>query len=314
MCTRYSAMITNKFLAFLWRMGTVLLDEPMSRHTTYRTGGPADCLFIPNNPACLGEVREMAKKEGLPFLVIGGGSNILVSDKGIRGIVARVCGEVDAGIRTVAQKDESIVVFVDARVEKKAFLEWALRRGFSGMEFMAGLPGCIGGGIAMNAGTHIGWFSDILTRVRIIDKAGMLREKDITDEMISYRELRFEEGTIIVGGYFRLQKTNDPQSIQKIVEDIIREREQKHPLEYPSAGSVFKNPHGHFAWKLINDSGLRGYAIGGAKISEKHTNFIINTGSASSTDIYKLIRHVQEVVEKETHIRLEPEVKIIGEF
>lgn len=296
----------------LHRYGSVMLDEPMSKHTTYKTGGPADCFFIPKDPACLGEVREAAVKEGVSVLVIGGGSNLLVSDNGIHGIVVALRGEGEGGIR-ITDSNENLF-YADARVDKKAFLEFALRRGYSGMEFLAGLPGCIGGGIVMNAGTNMGWFSDVLTRVRIIAKDGMVREKNLSDDMVSYRGLKFERDTIILGGYFRLQKAENPDEVRKRVDDIIRDRENKHPLEYPSAGSVFKNPEGHASWKLINDAGLRGYTIGGAMVSEKHTNFIINTGSATSSDIYRLIRYVQEQVAKKFGVHLEPEVRMIGEF
>lgn len=304
--------MNNKILGLLHRFGEVYLDEPMSNHTTYKTGGPADCFFIPKDPACLGEVRDAARRAELPFMVIGGGSNLLVSDNGLRGIVACLSGEGEGGIRVIG--DDDSVLYADARVDKKAFLNFAIRRGFTGMEFMAGLPGCIGGGIAMNAGTNMGWFSDILTRLRFIAKDGAVREKNITSEMISYRGLRMEEGTIILGGYFHLHRAEDPDAVRAAVDEIVRDRENKHPLEYPSAGSVFKNPEGHSSWKLINDAGLRGYTIGGAMISEKHTNFIVNIGNATSGDIYRLIRHVQEEVEKKFGVHLETEVKMLGEF
>lgn len=314
MCTRYTSMISNKFLSFLWRFGTVLIDEPMSNHTTYKTGGPADCFFIPKDASCLGEVRAFAQKEGLPFVVIGGGSNILVSDKGIRGVIVCISGQKEDGIMIVEEDDRNVIAFAHAPVNKDIFVKWAARRGFSGMEFMTGIPGSIGGGIAMNAGTNMGWFSDILTRVRIIDKSGTLREVNITPEMNAYRKMRFDEGTIILGGYFTLNKSENPEIIQTRIEEILREREAKHPIEFPSAGSVFKNPDGHAAWKLIDDAGLRGYAIGGAMISEKHTNFIINTGKATSADIYALMCHVQRTVFQQFGVHLDPEIKMIGEF
>ncbi len=302
----------KKLISLLHRFGKVIFDEPMAKHTTYTTGGPADYFFIPKDPVCLGEVRDAATKEGLPFTVIGGGSNLLISDEGIHGVVVALSGEGESGIQIVGNDEH--ILYVDARVDKKAFLEFALRRSLCGMEFMAGLPGCIGGGIAMNAGTNMGWFSDILGRVRIIDKDGQVREQDMSDGMISYRGLKFDRGTIILGGYFRLRKAESSERPVRLVAEIIRDRENKHPLEYPSAGSVFKNPEGHASWKLINDAGLRGFQIGGAKISEKHTNFIINTGSATSSDIYRLIRHVQEEVEKKFGVHLEPEVRMLGEF
>ncbi len=307
-----SRNIEKKLLELLRQFGEVHVDEPMANHTTYKTGGTADCLFVPDDIARLGELRDAAQHANLPFLVIGGGSNLLVSDRGIRGIVCQLSGTGEEGIRVM--DDANPMLYADARVDKKAFLDFALRKGYSGMEFMAGLPGCIGGGIAMNAGTNMGWFSDVLARVRIIEKDGVIREKNLSDDMISYRGLKFEEGTIILGGYFSLKKAEHPKEVRELVDAIIQDRESKHPLEYPSAGSVFKNPEGHSSWKLINDAGLRGFAIGGAMVSEKHTNFIINTGGATASDIYRLIRHVQEVVEKKFGVRLEPEVRMLGEF
>lgn len=302
----------NSLLSFIKRHGIIKIDEPMAKHTTYQTGGPADYFFIPRDPACLAEVCEAATKENLSITVIGGGSNLLVSDRGIRGLVVSLCGVGESGIR-MSCGDENLL-YADARVDKKVFLQFALRCGFSGMEFMAGLPGCIGGGIVMNAGTSMGWFSDVLTRVRIMGNDGSVWEKNITDDMISYRGLKFDEGSIVLGGYFSLRKADDPEKIKTLVCEIIRDRENKHPLEFPSAGSVFKNPEGQASWKLINDAGLRGYAIGGAMVSEKHTNFIINTGFATSSDIYLLIRHVQLEVEKKFGVHLEPEVRMLGEF
>ncbi len=300
-------------LRALEKLGEVKTGEPMADYTTFRVGGPADVLFTPRDPECLGEVRDIACAADLPLTLIGGGSNLLVSDRGICGIVARLCdGAGFAGGMRIS--DDGCFLYADARVDKKDLLEFALERGLEGMEFLAGLPGCVGGGIAMNAGTDRGWFSDILTRVRCIDGSGAVIEREITDEMVRYRNLSVEDGAIFLGGYFQLRRAADPDETRRRVEEILRDREFKHPLEYPSAGSVFKNPEGHASWKLVNDAGLRGFRVGGAMVSEKHTNFIINAGGATAADIARLICHVQETVQARFGVTLETEVRMLGEF
>ncbi len=307
-------MIHEKLTRYLAGLGDLKLEEPMGRHTTFRVGGPADVFFTPRDPSCLGEVRALARENDIPFTVIGGGSNLLVGDMGIRGIVARVCAPGNSAGLVRPENDESAVLYADARAGKKSFIECALSKGLEGMEFMAGLPGCVGGGIAMNAGTNLGCFSDILTKVRYIGADGRAVDREITPEMAKYRNLAVEDGAIFLGGWFRMRRAENPEASARLIDEIIRDREFKHPLEYPSAGSVFKNPEGHSSWKLVNDAGLRGYRIGGAMVSEKHTNFIINAVDASASDIALLIRHVRETVFEKFGVSLEPEVKMLGIF
>ncbi len=304
--------MNTEILQSLKTLGEVRTGEPMSLHTTFRVGGPADVFFTPTDPACLAEVRAQAREGGIPFTVIGGGSNLLVSDTGVRGIVARVCD--GTGFRGGIRAEGDGVLYADARAGKKEFIDFALAAGLEGMEFMAGLPGCIGGGIAMNAGTSMGWFSDILARVRLISGDDTVVERDITPEMVRYRDLAVEPGAIFLGALFRLRSADDFEKTRRVIGEIILDREQKHPLEYPSAGSVFKNPEGHASWKLVNDAGLRGYRVGGAMVSDKHTNFIVNAGNATAGDIFRLIGHVRETVDKKFSVMLEPEVRMLGEF
>jgi len=179
---------------------------------------------------------------------------------------------------------------------------------------MAGIPGSVGGGIFMNAGTFMGCFVDILKKIRGVDYNGSLFEVDAGSDISGYRKMNLPDNTVITGGIFSLPENDNPGEPGKRVEEIIKDRWSKHPMDYPSAGSVFKNPEGYSSWKLINDSGLKGCSIGGAMVSEKHTNFIINTGNALSCDIYNLIRHVQDTVFKNTGVTLETEIKILGEF
>ncbi|HXK65254.1 MAG TPA: UDP-N-acetylmuramate dehydrogenase, partial [Spirochaetota bacterium] len=204
-------------------------------------------------------------------------------------------------------------VVVDAKVTKKRFVEEAIEHGLAGMEFMAGIPGCIGGGVIMNAGTTMGTFSDIITDITCYTADGTLLTVANTS-LFSYRKSMLPEGAIVISARCTLNIADNPEDVKNTVKEILRERKNKHPLDYPSAGSVFKNPDGHASWKLINDAGLRGYSIGGAKVSELHTNFIVNTGKATAMDIKHLVEFIQETVHKLYDINLEPEIRFIGEF
>ncbi|MCP4136576.1 MAG: UDP-N-acetylmuramate dehydrogenase [bacterium] len=306
---------TPHLIKTLNSLGTLKANEPLKNHTTFKTGGPADILIHPSSRESTAEILQIAEKEGIPVTVIGGGSNLLVGDRGIRGIVICLSGAGKAA-PALYSKNEG-VIYADAGIQKEDFINYAIDEGYEGVEFMAGIPGCMGGGIIMNAGTNLGSFIDILDRVDIIDKKGAFRTMPVTREMFSYR--RFDPGeagtdAIITGGYFKLPGAADPRAIRKTVDDILSERSQKHPLSYPSAGSVFKNPEGHSSWKLIDNAGLKGKRIGGAMVSELHTNFIINREEATSRDIRDLIELVREKVEEQFNVWLETEIRMIGEF
>jgi len=289
-------------------LGSALLNEPLSAFTTFRTGGPAEILFEPAGEGELKAALGLINRAGVSLTVIGGGSNLLVSDEGIRGVVVRIASDGAAPVYSEG------LVYADAGVSKENFIRFALDKGLGGVEFMAGVPGTVGGGIYMNAGTNMGSFSGILKNVRLLGPSGEISTVSAVDSISGYRSMALPEGSIILGGFFDLPRSADVPAVRKRVEEIIAGRWLKHPMEYPSAGSVFKNPEGHSSWKLINDSGLKGYSIGGAKVSEKHTNFIINTGSASSADIYRLVKHVQEKVYAGTGIMLETEIRLLGKF
>jgi UDP-N-acetylmuramate dehydrogenase len=304
--------ISEKLLARLETLAEVRLDEPLRGHTTFKTGGPADVLLFPKGVASLQEIIRCADDSGIALTIIGGGSNLLVSDSGIRGMVVcmRRGGEGGDGIESRGNG----ILYCDAGVGKKTFIEYCLRHGLEGMEFMTGIPGCLGGGIMMNAGTTLGNFVDILEGVDYVDRAGMLRSIAVKREMAHYRHMDIDEGAVITGASFRLRTSGDIARVRDIVKGILDERALKHPLDYPSAGSVFKNPPGHSSWKLVNDAGLKGFRIGGAMVSELHTNFIINFDKATSTDILKLIEHVRETVYSRFNVLLEPEVRLLGDF
>ncbi|MEJ5363338.1 MAG: UDP-N-acetylmuramate dehydrogenase [Spirochaetota bacterium] len=294
----------------LSQYGRMYVDVPMSQFTTFKVGGPADMVIEPLSNETIPYIVTIARQMKIPVTIIGGGSNLVVGDRGIRGLVVRIGS---------SQEDEGSIAFegtnvvVDAKVTKKRFVEEALEHGLSGMEFMAGIPGCIGGGVIMNAGTTLGTFADIITDVTYYTADGRLLTVTNTS-IFSYRKSMLPEGAIVVSARCSLQLADNPEDIKNTVKEILRERRTKHPLDYPSAGSVFKNPDGHASWKLINDAGLRGYSIGGARVSELHTNFIVNTGRASAMDIKNLVEFIQETVRKLYDINLEPEIRFIGEF
>lgn len=281
---------------------------PLSAYTTFKTGGAADILFEAAGEDELCSAVSLIRESGIPLTVIGGGSNLLVSDSGIRGVVLRMASDQAVPVLSGG------MIYASAGVSKEMFIGFAADHGFGGIEFMAGIPGAIGGGIFMNAGTNTGSFSDILVSVRVLLDDGTIQTLAMDDSLSRYRRMQLPERCIILGGFFRLPQSGDVQALKKSLDDIIRERHVKHPMEYPSAGSVFKNPEGHSSWKLINDAGLKGYSMGGAKVSEKHTNFIINAGGASSADIYRLVKHVQQRVFDNSGVMLETEIRLLGEF
>ncbi len=296
----------------LREFGTVRINENLSGYTTFKTGGIADILIYPKNIAAVDDIRQVALENKLPFTVIGHGSNLLISDRGIRGMVLRVSS--DGIIPGEIREEADGRIFADAMVMKDDFISYAVDQGYGGVEFLAGLPGCMGGGIVMNAGTNLGWFSSILDEVILLDREGEARSLSVSEELMSYRHLDLKDGEIVLGGYYRLPRAESSEVVQLSIHEILTERKTKHPLDYPSAGSVFKNPDGYSSWRLIDEAGLKGKSIGGASVSDKHTNFIVNTGGAFSQDIYDLIQHVQDRVFEHSGQRLETEIRMLGEF
>ena len=292
--------------------GLVKENEPLKNYTTYRTGGPADVIVFPGKNDCISPIVKIAGEGKVPLTVIGGGSNLLVGDKGIEGIVMRLCEDDSRRPEMTILEDGTL--YTDAIGSKENFIAYAAGAGFSGMEFMAGIPGCIGGGILMNAGTFMGSFVDILKDIDIVDASGARRTIAIDKAMSSYRKMNIGEGNIITGARFRLARADNPAAVRNKIEEILADRRTKHPLNYPSAGSVFKNPEGYSSWKLIDDAGLKGATVGGACVSDLHTNFIINVNHATSQDIKDLINLARDTVRKKFGIELEPEIKMIGVF
>ena len=296
----------------LSRLGTVSRGGFLADYTTYRTGGMADLLVEPRSREDIPGIASVAAEGGIPLTVIGGGSNLLVGDRGLEGIVMRLCG--NEGRRGEIRVLPDGTIYAEAIVSKESLVAFAVENGFGGIEFMAGIPGCVGGGIMMNAGTSDGSFADVVAGIDVVTPSGDTRSIALDRSMFSYRKIDIDGGCIVTGGRFRLPRAGEPSRVKAVIDAILADRRKKHPLEYPSAGSVFKNPPGHSAWKLIDDAGLKGKRIGGAAVSDLHTNFIINRGGATSRDILDLIRCIQETVRERFGVSLETEVKMLGMF
>ncbi|MBN1501665.1 MAG: UDP-N-acetylmuramate dehydrogenase [Spirochaetes bacterium] len=303
--------MSEKKYAYLEKYGIFRYSAPMNEYTSFKCGGPADFLITPAGYDEASEIIKYCVKENINYTVIGAGSNLLVGDKGIRGAVIRISE--DMGIKGKIEIQGEFI-YCDASVKKTDFIDFAVDNGFGGVEFAVGIPGSIGGGISMNAGTFMGTYIDILKKIRYIDKSGNLKVRDMSSTDAHYRHMDLDDAVIITGGYFMLPRTEDAGLLRSKIEDIINDRKFKHPWTYPSAGSVFKNPDGHQSWKLVNDSGLKGFRIGDAMVSELHTNFIINDGNAKAADIRRLIELIQKTVKEKFNVDMHTEIKMIGEF
>ena len=284
----------------------ILEDEPMSRHTTFKVGGPADVLFLPESEEQLLRAISFAKEGGVPCIVIGNGSNLVVRDGGIRGLVIAL-GE---GMAAIVRTGETLSAWAGASLARVA--SYAQASGLSGLEFASGIPGTLGGGCAMNAGAYGGQLSDVLIDARVL-LDGEVRTLTVDDMQMGYRtSLPLRRGGIVISARFAL-KPDEPEAIAARMRELNACRRDKQPLNYPSAGSTFKRPEGHFAGTLIERAGLKGRSVGGAQVSEKHAGFIVNTGGATAKDILTLIGNVQDEVAARFGVRLETEVRILGE-
>lgn len=285
----------------------VMVREPMSRHTTFRTGGPADLLVQPEAEQ-IAPILEVCRNEEIPWTVIGNGSNLLVGDGGIRGVVLEIGKQMSDVVI------EGTVITAGAGAMLSSIASRAAAAELTGMEFASGIPGSLGGAVVMNAGAYGGEMKDILQKVTVLTPDGTVQTLSVKELELSYRHSIIpEKGYLVISAVLKLQAGNADE-IQSIMDDLKEKRVSKQPLEYPSAGSTFKRPEGYFAGKLIQDAGLRGFRVGGAQVSEKHCGFIINRDQATSTDICQLMQQVSEIVYEKFGVRLEPEVKKIGEF
>lgn len=284
----------------------IITDAPMSEQVSFKTGGNADILAFPYNAQCLAEIIKYAKENDIPITIIGNGSNLLISDNGIRGIVVKTAGALNK-----TECNDSIIT-ADAGVSLSKVCTIALENKLSGAEFAYGIPGTIGGAVCMNAGAYGGEIRDILLDVTHITPDGKIETVEVQKLDLSYRHSFYSNNPdyIITSARFKLHK-DSPAEIKTKMDDFISRRKLKQPLEYPSAGSTFKRPEGYFAGKLIEDCGLKGYKIGGAMVSEKHAGFVINYNHATTKDITELIKYIQKTVKEKTGVTLETEVKMI---
>lgn len=286
----------------------VFTEEAMSQHTTFKIGGPADYFLMPDKGEDVGRVIKICKEKEIPYFILGNGSNLLVGDGGYRGAVIQIY----RNMSSVTVEGNEITAQAGALLSAVAAA--AKNASLTGFEFAGGIPGTIGGAVGMNAGAYGGEMKDVLTEVTVMNAEG-----DIFTLPTEELELGYRTSIIKTAGYIVLEakirlKEGDPEVIRETMKDLTIRRTTKQPLEYPSAGSTFKRPEGYFAGKLIMDSGLAGYQVGGAQVSEKHCGFVINAGDATARDVRTLMDNVRDIVYKKYGVTLEPEVKFLGEF
>ena len=284
----------------------VLRDAEMSRFTTLKLGGPADYLAFPRSAEEITALFEEAGKAGMPVTVIGHGSNLLVLDGGIRGLVIRV----EKNMRTIRREGNRIIALAGAMLGTVAAA--AAEAGLTGLEFACGIPGTVGGGVSMNAGAYDGEMANVTERVDGIYPDGRPVSLNREEMCFGYRTSAVKQMDFVVTEVTLALQPGDPQAIRARMAELTARRAEKQPLDLPSAGSTFKRPEGFYAAALIDQCGLKGYSIGDAEVSLKHAGFLINRGS-SSRDYLALVRHVQKIVEERAGVRLEPEIRILGE-
>ena len=286
---------------------SILIDEPMSRHTTFRVGGPADFFVTPKAKEEVRDVIRICKEAGMPYYIIGNGSNLLVSDAGYRGVIVQIYKEMNE------VKVEGDLVKAQAGALLSGIAAKALGAELSGFEFASGIPGTIGGACVMNAGAYGGEMKDVLEFVTVLTGEGKIIELGRNELELGYRtSVIAKKGYIVLGAVLKLER-GDGEKIKTYMDELKEKRVTKQPLEYPSAGRTFKRTEGYFAGKLIEDAGLRGFQVGGAQVSEKHCGFVINRDHATAADIMELMRQVQIRVKENSGVDLEPEVKRLGD-
>ena len=284
----------------------------LSEYTSFKTGGPADCLVRPSSIDELKAVIEFVREKDIPYYVIGNGTNMLVSDDGFKGVIIALKDlNGDIVFKDTDERDK-VMVLAYAGCTLARLSSEAASKGLQGTEFASGIPGSIGGAVVMNAGAYGGEIKDILEYADVLDEAGKVVRLSNSELKFGYRRSIIQEKNYIVLSVAFVLKRGDEKAIKAEIRELNERRREKQPLEYPSAGSTFKRPEGYFAGKLIEDSGLKGYRIGDAQVSEKHCGFVVNRGKASSEDIYELIGNVIATVYEKTGVQLEPEIKLLG--
>ena len=285
----------------------VLMNESMKNHTSFRIGGPADILVIPSHAEHIRHILEVCQKWDIPFMIMGNGSNLLVMDKGIRGVVIKMSGLFN-GVSV-----EGTCIRAQSGILLSALSKKALQAGLAGLEFASGIPGTLGGAVAMNAGAYGGEMKDVVDWVQVMDFQGEIYNFDKEQLQFGYRTSYIQGKPLIVTEVNLSLKPGDPEESRAIMNELTKKRRDKQPLSLPSAGSVFKRPKGYYAGKLIEDAELKGFRIGDAQVSEKHAGFIVNLGNATAKDVIMLIETIKHKVKEDTGVELEHEIKIVGE-
>jgi UDP-N-acetylmuramate dehydrogenase len=280
----------------------------MDQYTTFRIGGKVDALYFTRQLRELQKTVSYLTKEHIAYLVVGRGSNLLVKDGGFKGVVIIMGGEL-AGIEE--DKKDKQILMAGAGLGLAQLLNHCTRRGLGGLEFLAGIPGTVGGAVTMNAGAFGKDMGSVVQQIHVVTRDGELATRNRSELNFSYRELSVPKGTVVIRAKFRLVDEN-PEVVAKRVKDCLAKRKTTQPLEYPSAGSVFKNPPNNYAGRLIEEAGLKGKRVGGAMISPKHANYIVNTGGASADDVLALMELARKRVREQTGIVLEPEIRVVG--
>lgn len=285
----------------------ILEQEPLAKHTTFRIGGPADYYLVPEKQEEIIIAKKYAQKKGLPYYILGRGSNILCSDDGYRGVII----EIGKGMEKIEFLSDGIVK-AQAGIALSAMAKRLAEAGLGGFEFAAGIPGTLGGAVAMNAGAYGGEIKDSIISAEVLTEDGRILELSKEQLALGYRTSVIQkENYIVLSAVFQFAP-KDTESIFHEIRELNQKRREKQPLEYPSAGSTFKRPEGHFAGKLIEDAGLRGYRIGDAQVAEKHCGFLVNRGNATAADVVRLMQEVKQTVEEKFQVELEPEVRLLG--
>ena len=302
-------MLYGELITLAKSLGAEVIENaPMSKYTSFKTGGNADFLIIPASIDSLQEIIKKCKELNIKPFVMGNGSNLLVTDNGYKGVIIKI----GSNLSSMKLLDENTIE-CETGTMMKALCNFALDNSLTGLEFAFGIPGNLGGAVYMNAGAYGGEMKDVLYSCTHIDSDGNIGTLTKDQLNLGYRRSAYtDNGYTIISATLKLQK-GDKIAIKEAMNDKLRRRKEKQPLEFPSAGSTFKRPEGYFAGALIEDCNLKGYSIGGAQVSEKHAGFVINRGGATSTDILNLIKYIQNTVFDKHGVKLETEVKIIGE-
>ena len=286
----------------------ILSKEPMWKHTTFRVGGEADCFVRISSPSQLAGLIPRLKENKIPWFIMGNGSNLLVGDKGFRGVILQI------GSKMGALSTEGSRIRAGAGALLSAAAKYAMEQGLAGLEFASGIPGTVGGGVMMNAGAYGGEMKQVIRSVTVLDENGRVFELEGGAMEFGYRTSVIKRRRLIVLEAVMALEAGDREEIRVKMEELAARRKEKQPLEFASAGSTFKRPEGYFAGKLIMEAGLRGYGVGGARVSEKHCGFVINAGEACAADIAAVIKEVRRRVKEHSGVSLEPEVIFLGDF